>query len=158
MSDKALDKAKSERDQMLARKQALAVELAEVSDRLARAERFIADWHAFAGVEPPQPSPESTESGAKSADKRAARNSKKEDVAEMARVIIEEAGEPVSRTDLYHRLVERGLRIDGTDPEMVLSTMMWRMRARVVRLKSGGYWLADKPYEPAGYVPHDLFG
>jgi hypothetical protein len=43
-----------------------------------------------------------------------------------------------------------------TDPEMVLSTMLWRMRDRIARLKTGGYWLAEKAYPEAAYDPQDL--
>jgi hypothetical protein len=85
--------------------------------------------------------------------KKPQRNSKKEEVADAAYEIIRERGEPVSRSDLYKELIARGLRIEGSDPEMVLSTMLWRMKDRVVRLKSGGYWLADEKNEAAGYDP-----
>ncbi len=36
---------------------------------------------------------------------------------------------------------------------MVLSTMLWRMKDRIVRLPQFGYWIADKEYVPAGYDP-----
>jgi hypothetical protein len=76
-------------------------------------------------------------------------------VAEAAREIISEAGEPVMRDVLYFLLAERGIHIHGKDPRMVLSTMLWRTNDQVVRLKGGGYWLADMPYEPAGYDPEE---
>jgi len=70
-------------------------------------------------------------------------NSRKEEVAEAARAIIAEAGKPLSRTDLFAKLIERGMTITGKDPEMVLSTMLWRTKATsgIERLKSGGYCL-----------------
>ncbi|MER9063943.1 hypothetical protein [Mesorhizobium sp. M0698] len=86
---------------------------------------------------------------------RFAQTDKKEadELAERGRAIIRERNEPVSRTDLFKALTERGLTIAGTDPEMVLSTMLWRTRDRVARVKGGGYWLADVPNEAAGYFP-----
>ncbi|MBK5948742.1 hypothetical protein CCR93_04665 [Rhodobium orientis] len=81
------------------------------------------------------------------------KNPPKEDVAESAREIIKERGAPMGRSELYNALCERGIHLHGKDPEMVLSTMLWRMKDRVVRLKSGGYWLADEPYRDADYYP-----
>lgn len=83
------------------------------------------------------------------------KNSKKEDVAYAARKVIEDAGKPIMREDLFPALIEKGLIIEGSDPLMVLSTMLWRMKEVIalVRLRGGGYWLADKPWPPAGYDP-----
>lgn len=47
----------------------------------------------------------------------------------------------------------RGLVINGKDPQMVLSTMLWRKRDQVARVNGGGYWLAEVPNEAAGYDP-----
>ena len=78
---------------------------------------------------------------------------KKEEVAEAARSIIQERGEPVSRA-VFNALAERGVIISSeTDPEMVLSAMLWRMKDRVVRLKGGGYWLADAGYANDMQIP-----
>ena len=70
----------------------------------------------------------------------------------MARQIIAVAGRPVSRGELFPRLRELGINIDGKHPQMVLSTMLWRMRDQVVRLAEG-YWLAEEPYPPLAYDP-----
>jgi hypothetical protein len=84
---------------------------------------------------------------------KARNNSKKEDVAEAAVAIIKEIGEPIARSSLLTRLLNLGLTIEGNDPEVVLSTMLWRMRNKVVRLRKGGYWRADAPSPDGSYVP-----
>lgn len=162
MSDAALENAKALKAKALSEITRLEAELRGWHDRRAMADQFIDQWNAFASGEPvipvesapveqnkPAPSP---------VKKKAIRNSKKEDVAEETRRIISERGTPVGRSDLFKTLIERGFTIEGTDPEMVLSTMLWRMRDRVARLKTGGYWLCEVPYEPEGYNPNHLMG
>ncbi|MER9865101.1 hypothetical protein [Mesorhizobium sp. M0185] len=157
MSDKALDNAKALKIKALSEIERLEGEARVWRDRIAMADQFIDQWNAFASGEAVNPvdsvSAEENKPAPSTAKRNVIRNSKKEDVAEAARAIIRDRNEPVSRTDLFKALTERGLTIAGTDPEMVLSTMLWRMRDRVARLKGGGYWLADIPYEPAGYSP-----
>lgn len=70
-------------------------------------------------------------------------NPKKEKVAEEVIHILENAGKPLSRSDLFRQLQARGVTLHGANPEMVLSTMLWRTRDAydIVRLKSGGYAL-----------------
>jgi hypothetical protein len=80
-------------------------------------------------------------------------NSKKEDVALVVRELISSRGAPMSGKDLYPFLVERGLRIEGDKPDMVLATMLWRSSGSIIRLPKFGYWLAEAPYAPAGYAP-----
>ena len=62
--------------------------------------------------------------------------------AAAADILIHERA-PLPRAELYKRLVEKGLRLSGKNPEMVLSTMLWRAGedAGIVRLKTGGYWM-----------------
>lgn len=78
--------------------------------------------------------------------KRTTGNSKKEEVAGAARQLLEDAGRPLSRAEMYPLLIEQGLRIAGSNPEMVLSTMLWRAgeAAGIVRLKGGGYDLVER--------------
>ena len=57
------------------------------------------------------------------------------------------------RKALLKAVTERGIILSGKDPEMVLSTMMWRMQDEFVRLPRWGYWLKNRPYEPAEYDP-----
>lgn len=168
MTDIALQNAERQRDELLARRNALRDELSLVEGRLAAADAFIYQWHAFADDTPLEGQGSATGMIATQAIATGAttptilpavpnkrRNSKKEDVAAAARQLIETAGSPMTRSDLFKRLEERGLVMDGSDPEMVLSTMLWRAgeAAGVARLKKGGYWLSEKDWPEAGYFP-----
>ena len=152
MSDKAIENAKAMKKQLVDRRLVLHKEIAEIDTRIGQIDGFIAAWQAFADTDPEfavESLPLASENKQrKSPDtpKRATGNSSKEEVAEAALKIIHERGSPVMRADLYKELLGRGLIIKGKDPEMVLSTMLWRMQDKIVRLKSGGYWDADKPF------------
>lgn len=167
MTDTVLANAQKKRDSIAAEINSFAQRAEEMKRELAKLDAWIAQWHEFAisvteagdsasiamTVEQP-----GTESAAEPKRRRAVGNPKKEDVAEAAWQIIRERGEPVSRADLFKALAERGIVISSeSDPEMVLSTMLWRMRDRIARLKTGGYWIAELPYEPAGFDPLDHF-
>jgi hypothetical protein len=155
VTDKALENAKAlkmQANQEIAR---LEAEIRTWRVNLDRAEQFIDQWNAFASGEAVNPvegvSAQENKQEPSPVKKKATRNSKKEDVAAAALEIIRERGEPVSRSDLYTALIERGFTIEGTDPEMVLSTMLWRMKDKVMRFKNGGYWDPKADWEPAGY-------
>lgn len=155
MTDKALENAKAlkmQANQEIAR---LEAEIHTWRVNLDRAEQFIDQWNAFASGEAVNPvegvSAQENKKEPSPVKKKATRNSKKEDVAAAALEIIRERGEPVSRSDLYTALIERGFTIEGTDPEMVLSTMLWRMMKVIVRLKSGGYWPRGEIAPEHGY-------
>lgn len=159
MSDKALSNAEAKRNQLLDRKKALSAELSDLDGQLDQIERFIAAWHQFASGDTESAvdnftllSPSQNQNKPETS-KKPSRNSKKEVVADAARKIIFQRGEPISRADLYEALMGYGLTIEGGDPDMVLSTMLWRMKHQVVRLRTGGYWLADKDWPAAGYFP-----
>ena len=64
----------------------------------------------------------------------------------------------MSRSDLFKSLADRGIVLHGKNPEVVLSTMLWRMKSEIVRLQPYGYWVADKPFEKAGYHPDEPYG
>lgn len=164
MSDPALKNAEIRRDALAAQINSALQQVDEWKRELRGVEQFIAAWHSFASmlsredglptalVSALAPASESAVGDAHSG-KPSARNSRKEEVAEAALGVIREHGAPVSRSDLYNELVARGLRIGGTDPEMVLSTMLWRMKDLIVRIPKFGYWPRDKKFEPAGYDP-----
>jgi hypothetical protein len=164
VTDKALKNAERKRDSLAAEINSLAQRMEELKRDLAKIDAWIAQWHELAGPlaatkEADYASMFGSDSGGDSEPKRrrSTGNPKKEDVAEAARKIIKERGEPVSRSDLFKALADVGIVISSeTDPEMVLSTMLWRMRDRIARLKTGGYWLAEKAYPEAGYDPQDL--
>ena len=162
----------------MARRNELASEIDKLNQRLGdlQAEADVIDawldmWRHFASssAAPPRDSDESTAHSAgvdavssdnpvdseKLERTRTTGNPKKEIVAEEARKLIQEAGEPLSRADLYKRLCDRGIVIEGKDPEQVLSTMLWRTRnvVPIIRIPGGGYWLAGVPHEASDYHP-----
>ena len=81
------------------------------------------------------------------------RNPPREEVVEACMEIISAAGKPLSRQELYDGLLARGMQVYGKDPQMVLSTMLWRSQEQIVRLPSFGYWLRSEPYDQAVYFP-----
>jgi hypothetical protein len=162
MSDKALENAEMQRAQLLEQRAALREQLVLVEGKLASAERFIYDWHQYAGTAEsafantpatPRRMVAEYEPGTWIPKKR--RNTKKEIVAAEARQIIEERKVVMSRTDLFNELVARGCIIEGSEPEMVLSTMLWRTKDthHVIHLRNVGYWLAELSWLPAMYSP-----
>jgi hypothetical protein len=167
VTDTVLANAHKIRESLAAELHSLAQRTEDLGRELAKIDAWIAQWHDFAGVRqiamPPKAAPlkegfQSTNGAALSKARRATGNPKKEEVAEATRQIILERGEPISRGDLFKALANRGVAISSeTDPEMVLSTMLWRMRDKVVRLKTGGYWLPEKPHPEAAHGPAEIF-
>lgn len=164
MTDRALENAKSKRNQLIETKRRLLAELAECDEQINQIDKFIKAWHAFAeddtlrAVENLSESDSNETATTESVSRRTSGNSRKEEVAAAAREIILERGEPIMRDELYDLLTARGLVIRGKDPLMVLSTMLWRMRDQIVRLDSGGYWPADVPNAAIGYAPKEGSG
>lgn len=171
MSDKALQNAIRHRDDLAAQINKAQQQIEEWRRSVAETDAFIATWRRFAGDDsdqdappppPPPPPPAVEEEPHTPRRRKPTNNSKKEDVAEFARQLITDAGRPLSRAELFDGLTGLGLTIDGTDPQMVLSTMLWRMKDRVVRLEKGGYWLTEVPYAPEYYYADpgsdELFG
>lgn len=63
-------------------------------------------------------------------------------------------GEPIKRDELYDLLIAQGYVIEGKNPQMILSTMLWRVKnSGLIRLNGGGYWIKEQRYEPANYFP-----
>lgn len=165
MADKALKHAEDERDD-LANKIAEFERLLPVyRERKAKAERFIADWYEYAGLEVPEKS-DATDAKvliARDDNSLAPRkrtrpkNPAKEHVAAVVCEIIRERGSPQMRADLFDALAKRGVAIQGKDPQMVLSTMLWRMGDVIVRLQGGGYWPAEDalPEGETLYLPRN---
>lgn len=163
MADEALNNAFRRRDELAVKINVAQQQIEEWKRELDRADAFIAAWHEFAGKLADIPVKPKVEVGPIQTGypvppppkRKNLNNSKKEDVAAEVRRIIEKRGEPVSRKDLMPVLLERGFKIEGTDPDMVLSTMLWRAgeTAGVVRLERGGYWLKEKDWPTSGYFP-----
>lgn len=159
MTDAALRNAEARRDALAAQINAAQQQIDEWKRELRGIDQFIEMWNSFAKMPVEAIAPAVSDSplpmmaGHVPATRKQGRNSKKEEVAEAALNIIREVGEPMPRSRLYEELVLRGLRIGGTDPEMVLSTMLWRMKDVIVRLPKFGYWPRDEKFAPAGYDP-----
>lgn len=175
MADTALENAMRSRDELAAKVNKAQQQIDDWRREIAEAEAFINSWHRWAGTESPIPAasqrasvlePNPAEAGLAHAEdaenrpqeegrKRPMGNSKKEDVAAEVRKIIEERGRVVPRKELLPELIRRGYTIEGTDPDMVLSTMLWRAgnAAGVVRVGRAGYWLIEKDWPEANYYP-----
>ena len=155
--DRALENAMRKRDQIAAEINRLAQRTEECRRHLAAVDKFISDWHQFAEI--PRLSA-SVESGEKDTAKvgyrrtrRTVKNPPRAEVVAKAREIIWNAGAPMARSALYQALAENGVRITGKDPEMVLSTMLWREPEEIMRLPKFGYWLTEMSCSQAGYEP-----
>ena len=130
---------------------------------LGRLRAFVETWHELAGT---PPSALDTHAAFLSEfldtepKKIRPRNPDRELVVNSALEIIIERGKPQTRRELFDALTERGIEILGKDPEMVLSTMLWRSKDQIVRLPPHGYWPKDRIYRPALYEPEleDVFG
>lgn len=132
--------------------------IADAESRMVRLQREVADllawvetWHHLTGT--PLPRATAAEHIEKSEDTKSKRpqNPNRELVAATVADLIRERGHPLSRRELFELLSQRGVIIQGKDPEMVLSTMLWRSRDQIVRLPKFGYWLKHEDYSDAGY-------
>ena len=108
-----------------------------------KADEFIDTWYEMAGLPNPKhverkeskPSPAVTE-----AREKRPQNPNRRDVTLRAVEYIREEGRPLSRAEIWERLQADGIAIYGKNPEMVLSTMLWRTKDIIRRLRGGGYW------------------
>ena len=131
----------------------------DASARLARLEAERADvaawiemWHRLAGTQGRPVAAEQNEllrTVDKSVKRKRPNNPDKSVVVDKALEIIRQQGEPMGRKALFNALAESGIVLEGTDPQMVLSTMLWRSKERIVRLVPFGYWPAGVEYPPA---------
>lgn len=78
---------------------------------------------------------------------------KPRELVDAVRRILAESGQPMSRRELLAALTMRGLEVAGANPVSALGSTLWRYNDLVVHLPSHGYWPAEQPYPPAGYVP-----
>jgi len=151
MSDEAILNA-------LARRADLESKIAKAEEAIRRSRsqiieitKFIRQWEKFSGktadqiinASALQNNMDFSRSSATSISLSSNQNPKKEKVAGEVIHILENAGKPLSRAELFKRLQSRGITLHGGNPEMVLSTMLWRTRNAfdIIRLKSGGYAL-----------------
>jgi hypothetical protein len=137
-------------------------DIARIKEERERVVQFVATWYEMMGI--PNPSSVHTViSGGKSdLESRITRpkNPGRESVANAVIEFIRQIGRPVSRTEAHEALIARGIHLQGKDPEMILSTMLWRSKDRIVRLPGFGYWPAKYAHPSSGYNPvfDDLIG
>lgn len=137
----------------------------DANARLARLEAERADvaawiemWHRLAGTQGRPVAAEHNEHlrvSHHSVKRKRPKNPDRTEVVEKAVEIIRARQRPMSRKALFEALTDVGMEIRGKDPEMVLSTMLWRSKDRIVRLPTYGYWVADESYPEADYVSSD---
>lgn len=72
-------------------------------------------------------------------------------IAEIAAQIIEEESRPMTRGELVDSLLARGIKLAAKDPAKNVGTILWRHEELFVNLPGWGYWLKDRPFEPASY-------
>lgn len=151
----AITKRIAEREETMKR-----MHLENEADRntLYAIEEFLRIWRAAHGIAETEPT--QTPAINPPPRRRKPRNPDRAIVVEKVRELIQTAEHPLSRADLFTMLANKGIEIQGKDPQMVLSTMLWRSQDRVVRLGNNGYWLTEQPYEPLNYDPKidDLMG
>ncbi|MGR4926829.1 hypothetical protein ACIPUD_08450 [Bradyrhizobium sp. CAR08] len=75
------------------------------------------------------------------------------EIADQAARLIEEAGRPLTRSQIVEMLKERGVLLVGSDVNKNVGTILWRQKGRFVNLPKLGYWLADKPLPGLYYPP-----
>ncbi|HLY46130.1 MAG TPA: hypothetical protein VKQ73_11165 [Stellaceae bacterium] len=71
----------------------------------------------------------------------------------LAKRAIEEAGRPITRTQILRWLQANGTPVPGTDPSKTAGTKLWRARDKFVNIRGAGYWFRDQPCPAVGYVP-----
>lgn len=74
------------------------------------------------------------------------------EIADQAARLIEEAGRPLTRSQIVDKLRENGVHLVGNDINKNVGTILWRQKGRFVNLPKLGYWLADRPL-PGLYDP-----
>lgn len=162
MTDVALKNAEAKRDELSERIEANKAEIQRLSnaveaDTAARDSvvSFIAQWYEMAGLKPPKEDTVQTDLLGQASIAKAGKpkNPDRKYVAKVAAEIADATGRPLSRAEVAEGLRQRGIVLEGKDPMMVLSTMLWRTPETIARIEGFGYWPADKPYLPGNYVP-----
>lgn len=166
MADAALENA-------LARREAISAEIREIGrqvnglveamqrrrSELDELDAFIRMWHHLAGQKPPAGTEQTESPEPKKVKRERPTNPDRRDVAAKCVEYIRAAERPLMRSELFQKLKDDGIVIQGKDPEMVLSTMLWRSKDLIRRLKGGGYWPVNLP-PPFGFNDNfeDLLG
>jgi hypothetical protein len=159
MDDKALKSAEAKRAELA---QAIARQRNDINDAMsklnslqqdaAELDAWIDMWHHLAGTKRATTTLERNEIGmplVKAEKPKRPKNPDRELVVDEALAAIRVKGEPMNRKELFDALAGNGIIIHGKDPEMVLSTMLWRSQDRIERLVPFGYWPVGVEYPPA---------
>lgn len=149
MADAALENAMARKAAQEQEIEAILEAMQRLEDRrsaavadLARTRAFIRTWYEMAGIQQPatEEQKESEAPDPAPASEPKPKNPNRKFVTQKCVEYIREAGKPLMRSELFERLAADGIVIQGKDPEMVLSTMLWRTKDLIRRLKAGGYW------------------
>jgi len=73
----------------------------------------------------------------------------------IAHQIIEEAGRPLTRSQIIQRFADAGKPITG-DASKNAGTKLWRAKEKFVNIRGAGYWLRDRPLPALGYTPDTI--
>lgn len=148
MPDAALDNAHARRGSLAAQINVLQQQLEGLRRELQLVDEFIARWHTFASLEdgaPLIPADNTVDNSPEREKKARPSNPPRSQVGDVVEGLLREWGRPATRARLFEELPAHGIYIEGTDPAMVFSTMMWRMRDRFERVPGRGYWLKGVP-------------
>lgn len=119
-----------------------------IGDDLILARKHLKLWRRNENFEDPlEPLPASVfpQNLPRRTGKRRPKNPPKGIVVDAVCEILAAAGRPLGVTELYDRLLARDIEIQGRRPDVVLTTMLWRSRDRLIRFDKVGYWPADLP-------------
>ncbi|HVV78557.1 MAG TPA: hypothetical protein VHD59_02940 [Pseudolabrys sp.] len=150
-SDPAFVNAQERRDTIVSELSLAQQKVDELRKELARVDQFLRDWRAFAGEIEEEPE------FAMTADSPpVGKNPDKQLIGDLAEASMVTKGRPIPRRELMEDLKKNGVFLHGKNPDMILSTMMWRMQDRFVRIPGFGYWFRDEIYTPAKYRPGSI--
>ncbi|ERF82832.1 hypothetical protein JQ559_30580 [Bradyrhizobium viridifuturi] len=151
MADTALQNAEKRRDEIAAAINQLQAQIEEKRKELERIKTFIADYAVFQSY--PSELPLELQKTPSPAPRLRLLNPPRHMVGDKAEKVLLQNGRPMARDELFKAVTRDGMTIQGKDPEMVFSTMLWRMQDRFVRLRPHGYWLTRMPCAAVGYLP-----
>jgi hypothetical protein len=140
----------------LQRKRELEVRKEEVDKEIGEIDLFINLHRKFSGTEQERsdifvehPEPARPDATVPAPGRKRGRPA---DFAEIMERVIMDVGRPLSRNDMVEE-IEKRIEIPSDDKPRYLGTILWRHRDRFYNLPRFGYWLAARPYAPAGYSP-----
>jgi len=134
----------------------LQTEASEIENALAVMSRFVPVW---ATPETAPPIRDDVARGIETQAKHAISLGFQMGQAEfevLATRAINEAGRPLTRTQILAWLENNGTPMPGTDASKNAGTKLWRARERFVNIRGAGYWFKDRPCPAVGYDPRSV--